>query len=138
PASTAETEAAPASAPEPDSTADESATATAAGGGAVQLATGKSGEMDSYLAELTQHLARYYSYPRHAQRLGLEGTATVKFTFGRDGHLVDRTVIDPSGHQRLDQATLDMLRKADPLPAVPDDIKGEKLTLSLPVQYLLQ
>tara|TARA_R100000322_G_scaffold168572_2_gene138651 strand:- start:688 stop:972 length:285 start_codon:yes stop_codon:yes gene_type:complete len=94
--------------------------------------------MDAYLAKLNQHLARYYSYPRHAQRLGLEGTATVKFTFDREGRLVARSVTDPSGHQRLDQATLDMLRKADPLPAVPDDIEGDRLTLSLPVQYLLR
>lgn len=108
------------------------------GGVDVDLVTGKSTELDLYLARLSAHLGRYYKYPRRARQMGWEGIATIDFRFTRDGELVDFRLHDGSGQPVLDQAALQMLSDAAPLPALPDSVKGQRFSVRLPVQFKLR
>lgn len=104
----------------------------------VELSAGDSSEVDSYLTELSRHLSRFYEYPRRSRRLGQEGSPVVVFEFNRDGTLVRHSIGRSSGHSLLDDAALDMLKAAEPLPAVPESMRGESFTYALPVRFSLR
>lgn len=104
----------------------------------VELNAGDSSEVDSYLSELSRHLGRFYEYPRRSRRLGQEGSPVVVFEFNRNGTLVRHSISRPSDHSLLDEAALDMLKAAEPLPAVPEPMKGKSFTYALPVRFILR
>ena len=104
----------------------------------VELTAGQSSDVDRYLTELSRHLGRYYEYPRRARRLGQEGAPVVVFEFSRDGTLVDHSLHASSSHALLDDAALDMLKDAEPLPEVPDSMKGQTFTYTLPINFNLR
>jgi len=99
---------------------------------------GKRSEVDNYLSRLSRHLARFYEYPRRARRLGQEGTPVIVFEFRRDGTLVTDRLKTGSGHSLLDEAALDMLRQASPLPEVPPEMAGKRFRYILPVRFSLR
>jgi protein TonB len=104
----------------------------------VELSAGDSSEVDSYLTELSRPLSRFYQYPRRSRRLGQEGSPIVVFEFNRDGILVRHSLRQSSDHSLLDAAALDMLKAAEPLPAVPESMKGKSFTYALPVRFSLR
>ncbi len=104
----------------------------------VELTAGQSSDVDRYLTELSRHLGRYYEYPRRARRLGQEGAPVVVFEFSRDGTLVNHSLHASSSHALLDDAALDMLKDAEPLPEVPDSMKGQTFTYTLPINFNLR
>jgi protein TonB len=81
---------------------------------------------------------RHKQYPMLAQRRGLEGTGSVRVRIGRDGRVLDRAVMVSTGEQMLDQAALDMVRRANPFPAVPSEYSGETFEFVAPIQYRLR
>ncbi|WP_348246011.1 energy transducer TonB, partial [Salmonella enterica] len=87
------------------------------------------------LTRLSRHLSQFYEYPRRARRLGQEGSPVLVFEFSRDGELVQYYVSKSSDHSLLDYAALDMLEDAEPLPEVPESMKGETFTYALPVRF---
>lgn len=68
---------------------------------------------------LLRHIARYQTYPKAAERQRLQGTARVVFAIGRDGKLLGAWIKTSSGQSLLDQAAIDTIRRAQPLPAIP-------------------
>ncbi len=104
----------------------------------VQLEAGSSARIDEYLNQLSQHLAQHYQYPRRARRLGQEGTPLVVFRFDREGGLLELHLQTGSGHELLDDAALEMLRDAEPLPAVPARMNGQSFSYVLPVRFRLR
>jgi protein TonB len=78
---------------------------------------------------LLRHIARFQRYPRAAERQHLQGTVRAVFAVRRDGKVLDAWVKTSSGQTVLDQAAIDTIRRAQPLPAIPaalpDSIKIE-------------
>ncbi len=104
----------------------------------MELRAGSSSNIDQYLTRLARHLSRHRDYPRRAQRLNMEGTPVVLFRFNRQGELLDYSLSEGSSHNLLDEAALEMLVAAAPLPAVPDDMQGETFSFQLPVRFNLR
>lgn len=71
-----------------------------------------------YREQLTAHLRRFVRYPREPGASRLNGTVRVRARLARDGSIVDLRVVGSAGAS-LDQAALDSLWRAEPLPAVP-------------------
>jgi len=92
---------------------------------------------DDYLDRLQRHLARYKSYPQAARDRKESGTVVVTFTIGRDGSVSGATIQRSAGAATLDEAALDLLRAADPVPALPETFAGHSATVSLPITYSL-
>jgi protein TonB len=92
----------------------------------------------SYLAQLVAELERHKNYPRSAQSRRQQGTALLRFTLTRDGHVADWRIERSSGHESLDGAVAAMIRKADPLPPLPPEISGDRLDLVVPVSFVLR
>ena len=91
-----------------------------------------------YQSELSAWLQRYKDYPRRARRLRQEGTVLLYFVMDRNGRVLDWEIRESSGHELLDEAVRDMIRKANPMPALPDSVSMQRLALTVPVRFQLR
>lgn len=80
---------------------------------------------------------RHKEYPLLAQRRGLEGSGLLRVRIDRDGRLLDRRIDRSTGEKMLDQAALDMVRRASPFPQVPVDYAGSSFEFVAPIEYRL-
>ncbi|WPO99847.1 energy transducer TonB [Pseudomonas sp. HR96] len=76
----------------------------------------------SWLSEIQVKLAKYKRYPDEARRRGQVGTATLKFEVDAEGNVLSAEIVSSSGSAALDRATLEMVRKASPLPKPPAEM----------------
>ncbi len=98
-----------------------------------RTAGGRQGNAKSYFAELMAWLNRHKEYPSNLKRAKIEGTVMVRFSISRDGEVLDASIKTSSGNAQLDQAALDMLKKANPLPAIPDFMGRDRISITVPV-----
>lgn len=88
---------------------------------------------------LLGHLNRHKRYPHDARQRGQEGTVKVRMVIDANGRVLDHQVIAGSGSRSLDRATLQMIRRAQPLPAPPSELlKNGSLEVIAPFVYSLE
>ncbi|MCY4389632.1 MAG: TonB family protein [Desulfurellaceae bacterium] len=90
-----------------------------------------------YPNQLLARLSQYKSYPPALRKKRQQGTVVLAFSVDRSGAVLASDVQKSSGYPLLDQAALDLLVKASPLPAMPDSMARERLYLVLPVEFSL-
>jgi len=83
-------------------------------------------------------LAQYRAYPIAARRARIEGTVHLRVTLLPDGRLVDARIEQSSGHAVLDQAALDLLSHAAPLPDDFGSARTMRIELQLPIVYRMR
>ncbi len=115
-----------------------------AGGGAVAGDGGRSGGVgsagngqSSYAEQLQAWLEQHKTYPRRSRRRGEEGVVMVRFTIDRAGYVLERSIVRRSGFRALDEEALAMLDRASPLPEMPNDIAGTRMTITTPVEFTI-
>lgn len=86
---------------------------------------------------LLAQLEKFKRYPAEAQADRQEGTAYLHFTMDRKGHVLSANIETSSGHGLLDQETLALVRRAEPLPIPPDEVQGDPITLTVPVEFYI-
>ncbi|WP_416057262.1 energy transducer TonB family protein [Stenotrophomonas maltophilia] len=91
---------------------------------------------DQWEARLMARLQRYRYYPAAARARRQEGTAWVRVSVDRSGRLLLLRLEQSSGQPLLDEAALQTFRRAQPLPAPPDELKAP-LERVVPVEYFL-
>lgn len=92
---------------------------------------------DDWYALIFADLARKKRYPREARQAGQEGTPTVRFTVNAKGRVSNILITRSSGHDLLDRATIELIRRATPLPPMPRAMGRDSVTMSLPIEYEL-
>ncbi|WP_395397939.1 energy transducer TonB [Novosphingobium sp. BL-8A] len=85
-------------------------------------------------ASVLAHLERFRRYPPRARAARQQGVAYVRFTMNRNGTVLASALVRKSGSFSLDQAALDTLRRAQPLPAIPAD-RPDIVELTVPIQF---
>jgi protein TonB len=89
----------------------------------------------SYEQVLAAWLARHKYYPAVARRRGLEGAGVVRVRIDRRGHVQSGTIERDIGSDVLDHAALDMVRRSDPFPPMPDRLAGDHFEFVVPIEY---
>jgi periplasmic protein TonB len=84
---------------------------------------------------LAAHIERFKRYPAKARSSGEQGVTTVAFTIDRQGQLLTSHIVQSSGSPMLDQETLAMLARAQPMPRPPSEIPDNKLSFVVPVRF---
>ena len=67
-----------------------------------------------------------------------EGTALLRFTVDRNGTVIDYSLQESSGSALLDRAVLALIKRAQPLPAIPDLIDQNSFEVVVPIQFELR
>ncbi|MDP3548001.1 MAG: energy transducer TonB, partial [Phreatobacter sp.] len=80
------------------------------------------------------HLARYKVYPEQARDRGIRGRTGISFSLSASGAVTSVSIASSSGAAILDQATLAMVRRAQPFPPNP---AGGPATFTAGVNYSL-
>jgi periplasmic protein TonB len=84
---------------------------------------------------LAAHIERFKRYPAAARAHQEQGIATVAFTIDHEGHLLRSSIVQSSGSPALDQETLDMLARAQPMPKPPGNTPDRALSFVVPVRF---
>lgn len=96
------------------------------------------GAEEGYFATLRDWLDRHKDYPRIAQRRGEEGTVWLAFTLNRHGMVLNHAIVRSSGHTILDNTVEHLIRRAQPLPAIPPELETDLLRLRIPIEFRLE
>lgn len=118
-------------------TARSEAMVRASGSGAQRSAGGKAGDSKHYFSQLSAWLGQHKTYPPELKKRKAQGIVTVKFGIRRNGEIFATSVKSTSGHKGLDDAALQMLADASPLPPLPASIKKDQIHLVIPIEYSL-
>lgn len=111
-------------------------TSTAA---APAAATGPEEIVQRYEQAISVWIGRYKVYPDEAKRRRVEGRPTVRVRINRQGKVLYHVIEKSSGDAFLDQALMNMVKAADPMPAVPENYpQGEELEFLIPVSFSLK
>ncbi|MEZ5813511.1 MAG: energy transducer TonB [Alphaproteobacteria bacterium] len=94
------------------------------------------GEAD-YHDKIRAWLEKHKTYPRRARLSGIEGIVTVDFTMSSSGQVLSKRIAKSSGHHILDQAALDAVEQATPLPAFPNELRQPTMSLSISFSFFL-
>lgn len=81
-----------------------------------------SNALPTWQSDLLRHLGKYKRYPEDARRRGLQGINRLRFVVDGEGRILSYSLAAGSGSAALDRATLDMIRKAQPVPAPPKEL----------------
>lgn len=88
-----------------------------------------------YANKLLIHSQRNMSYPNISRRLGQQGTVVASVTIDRDGALLDYILTEESNHSPLNSAVKKGVRRSEPFPEIPRQIRGESFTFRVPVTF---
>ncbi len=75
------------------------------------------------------------NFPEQARTRGMQGSPVLEVAIDADGELTDIVVRRSSGHRLLDQAALNILRRAAPFDPFPDDLRKDYDELRFAYQW---
>jgi protein TonB len=114
---------------------------SAKGNGSVMgNSTAKEAEMMSRYEQLISlWIEKFKKYPDEARSQGMQGETVVRIRIDRQGTVRYYILERSTGHQVLDKAAIDMVKRANPVPAVPNDYpQGDLIEFLIPVNFHLQ
>lgn len=93
----------------------------------------------TWQSKLLAHLSRYKRYPEDARRRGFEGVNRLRFVVDAEGKVLSYSLVSNSGSASIDRATLEMIRRAQPLPPPPAELLNNgSLEVVAPFVYSLE
>lgn len=93
----------------------------------------------AYRAMIHGRIAAAQVYPHLARRMGQEGTVLVRFTVLADGRIDAVRVVESSGSDSLDAATVELFMSGlgGRFPPIPVELNKPNWTFSIPIRYQL-
>jgi protein TonB len=90
-----------------------------------------------WLAEsLHRRIVEVRQYPSTARLNGWEGKVVLRVAIRQDGHLHDVSVVKSSGHETLDNAAMEAVRRACPL-HMKHEVSSPMVVVQVPINYSL-
>jgi protein TonB len=89
----------------------------------------------TWQAMLLAQLELHKRYPRQAQLRHQEGVAYLRFVVDHEGRVVNYKLERSSGNASLDQESLALLQRAQPLPPPPPEMSQDMIPLLVPIKF---
>jgi len=99
--------------------------------------SGSGDALKSYLAEVRRRLEKEKNYPWTARRQHHEGVVILKFTIGNGGEIAGHKIARSSGHEVLDGAAAEALKKVGRFPPLPPALGRSQLNIQVPLAFRL-
>jgi protein TonB len=97
-----------------------------------------SNALPTWQSDLLKHLAQFKKYPEQARRSRTQGVTRLRFVVDANGYVLSSSVASSSGSPALDRATLEMIRRAQPLPKPPaETLNNGTIEILAPFVYSL-
>lgn len=92
-----------------------------------------------YETSLLAWLERYKHYPSIARRNGYEGFIEIEFIIDKDGNVLSQNILKSSKFNILNKAAEKMIKRASPLPPIPEAIRfnEDSFRFVVPVSFTL-
>jgi periplasmic protein TonB len=102
--------------------------------------TAKNAEIQSrYEQAISLWIEKFKVYPADARMNNLQGSTVVRIRIDRRGTIRYSALERSTGFLELDRAALDMVRRANPVPAVPSDYPtGDMFEFLIPVNFHIE
>ena len=91
-----------------------------------------------YQDMVKQKIESYRKYPNWAKKQGFEGAVCLKFVILYNGVCKDIKIIKPSGFNILDKEAVSTIKRAQPFPPIPPELKTSSLTMEVSIVFTLQ
>jgi protein TonB len=88
-----------------------------------------------WMRAVTDRVRQFFYYPDAARAARTSGVVTMHFSVRRNGQLDRLEVRKSSGDDGLDKAAADIMRKAQPLPPIPDRMHVDRVDGELPINF---
>jgi protein TonB len=92
--------------------------------------------LPNWKSALVAQLERHKRYPSDGN--GASGVSQLAFSVDRHGGVHNARVVQSSGSSALDQATLALIARAQPLPRPPPEIQGAQIAVVVPIRYRMR
>jgi protein TonB len=103
--------------------------------GGAAAASADPNAMSRYVAQVAAALKARLRYPDAARAAGVAGSATLRFTMHRSGRVLQASIARSAGHPALDQAALATATPGSSLPAAPDGVPQQQMTITVPLRF---
>ena len=94
--------------------------------------------IESYSSLLANAIAKYKQYPKIAQMRGWQGTVIADLEIDSKGSVISTKIKKSSTYEVLDNEALEMIKKASPFPAPPDNLRGKNFNVLVPISFKLE
>jgi periplasmic protein TonB len=84
---------------------------------------------------IADQLERFKRYPSEARNRHQQGAVQLGFVIDREGRVLGSRVVTSSGSSALDKEAVDMAMRASPFPAPPPELRGDKISLTVPIRF---
>lgn len=84
---------------------------------------------------VSNRIGQFFYYPDNARRAHVTGWVMVHMLIRHNGRLDMLEVLKSSGNRALDRAATDMVRRAQPLPAIPERMHADKIDTEMPIAF---
>jgi protein TonB len=88
-----------------------------------------------WMQAVSERVRQFFYYPAAALAVRRTGLVIVHFGVRRDGQIERLEISKSSGDAELDKAALDIMHKAQPLPAIPDRMHADRVDGELPINF---
>ena len=103
--------------------------------GFTTVPAGAADDMDGWKTAVAKKVARSQKYPRAALAREIEGTARVRLVVAADGSITTHEIVEETGKAVLDREIPKLVKRLNPLPALPED--RTELSFVLPLNWSL-
>ena len=87
--------------------------------------------LSQYLDKVSLTISSVIEYPLWSKDLKQKGLVEIEITIGADGFVKSSNDIKLSRHKRLNKAVREAIKKSQPLPPIPDQLKLNSATLTI-------
>ncbi|MGO8760487.1 MAG: energy transducer TonB [Desulfobaccales bacterium] len=99
--------------------------------------SGPGSALQGYLREIRRLLEKHKDYPQMARSRNIHGVVVVVFTIAPGGQIMTARVSRSSGHDLLDEAALNTIRRVGRFPPFPAELNRQQLTIEVPLAFRL-